>query len=191
MKNSILLILLVFTIPLFSQNPIVPPGVYLADPAAHVWPDGKLYIYGSLDESTEYYCSWRHHVLETRDLKSWIIHENCFASKGENDQVPYNNSLLFAPDCMYRDGNFFLYYCQPDRVSAEGVAVSDSPIGPFLNGKPIDTYGFNQIDPCVFIDDDEQAYYVWGQFTLKMARQKPNMTELDASTVRDSVLIAV
>lgn len=188
MKNSILLILIIFTNSLFSQNPIVPPGVYLADPAAHVWPDGKLYIYGSLDESTEYYCSWRHHVLETRDLKSWIIHENCFAAKGENDQVPYNNSLLFAPDCMYRDGKYFLYYCQPDRGSAEGVAVSDRPIGPFLNGKPIDTHGYNQIDPCVFTDDDGQTYYVWGQFTLKMARLKPNMTELDASTVRDSVL---
>ena len=30
-----------------SQNPIVPPGIYIADPSAHVWQDGKLYIYGS------------------------------------------------------------------------------------------------------------------------------------------------
>jgi arabinoxylan arabinofuranohydrolase len=29
-----------------SQNPIVPPGVYIADPSAHVWNDGKLYVYG-------------------------------------------------------------------------------------------------------------------------------------------------
>jgi hypothetical protein len=46
-----------------AQNPIIPAGVYIADPTARVWEDGKLYIYGSLDESTEYYCSWRHHVL--------------------------------------------------------------------------------------------------------------------------------
>ena len=32
-----------------AQNPIVPAGVYIADPTARVWEDGKLYIYGSLD----------------------------------------------------------------------------------------------------------------------------------------------
>jgi hypothetical protein len=25
-------------------NPIVPPGVYIADPSAHVWDDGRLYV---------------------------------------------------------------------------------------------------------------------------------------------------
>lgn len=29
-----------------TQNPIVPAGVYIADPSALVWADGKLYIYG-------------------------------------------------------------------------------------------------------------------------------------------------
>jgi len=38
---------------LFSQNPIVPPGIYIADPSAHVWKDGKIYVYGSRDESPE------------------------------------------------------------------------------------------------------------------------------------------
>ena len=80
-----------------AQNPIIPPGVYIADPSARVWEDGKLYVYGSLDESTKYYCSWRHHVLETDNLITWKIHENRFASKGKNDQVPYSNALLFAP----------------------------------------------------------------------------------------------
>jgi hypothetical protein len=28
-----------------AQNPIVPPGVYIADPSAHVWKDGKMYVY--------------------------------------------------------------------------------------------------------------------------------------------------
>lgn len=27
---------------LFTQNPIFPPGVYIADPSAHVWKDGKI-----------------------------------------------------------------------------------------------------------------------------------------------------
>ncbi len=39
----------------FAQNPISPLGVYIADPAAHVWKDGRLYVYGSLDITTDYF----------------------------------------------------------------------------------------------------------------------------------------
>jgi len=185
---SILRALLLLATATFAQNPIVPPGVYIADPAAHVWEDGRLYVYGSLDESTEYYCSWRHHVLATTDLQDWTIYENRFASKGPDDQVPETDALLFAPDCMFKNGTYYLYYCLPDNQFTEGVAASPNPAGPFTGGRHIKLYGYNQIDPCVFIDDDGQAYYIWGQFTAKMAKLKPNMMELDETTIRDSVL---
>ncbi len=171
-------------IPLINiaQNPIVPAGMYIADPSAHVWKDGKLYVYGSLDESTEYYCSWRHHVMSTTDMVHWEIEENVFASKGENDQVPYNDALLFAPDVMYKDGTYYMYYCQPNK-DAEGVATSKSPLGPFTDGKKMNVAGIEEIDPCVFMDDDGQAYYIWGQFEAKIAKLKPYMTEIDTTTL--------
>jgi len=171
----------------FSQNPIVPPGIYIADPSAHVWKDGKLYVYGSRDESPDYYCSWNHHVLSTSDLKNWTIHENSFASKGPGDQVPYSDDFLYAPDVQYRDGTYYLYYCLANNSHTEGVATSASPAGPFTYGRILRTGGINQIDPCVFIDDDGQAYYIWGQMTAKMARLKPNMLEIDSSTIRDNI----
>ena len=65
-----------------AQNPIVPPGVYLADPTARVWSDGRIYIYGSLDEDPDYYCSHRYHALSSPDLTNWTLHKNVFASKG-------------------------------------------------------------------------------------------------------------
>jgi arabinoxylan arabinofuranohydrolase len=168
------LLVLVFNIPSFPQNPISPPGVYIADPSAHVWADGKLYIYGSNDESDKYFCSWTHHVLSTSDLKTWELSRDVFSSKGEKDQVPYNDNILYAPDCQYKNGTYYLYYCQPGN-DAEGVATSKSPLGPFVNGKKINLKGINEIDPCVFIDDDGQGYYIWGQFSAKMAKLKPNM----------------
>lgn len=190
MKKLFLLLFLIntFSISITAQNPIVPPGVYIADPSAHVWDNGKLYIYGSLDESTDYYCSWRHHVLETTDLKNWKITENVFASKGENDQVPYSDALLFAPDVMYKNGTYYMYYCMPDRDAAEGVATSQSPTGPFTKGKKIDLKGIEEIDPCVFTDDDGQAYYIWGQFQAKIAKLKPNMVEIDTSSIVTGVV---
>ncbi|HDS07786.1 MAG TPA: carbohydrate-binding protein [Bacteroides sp.] len=182
------ILFLVHPLFLLAQNPIVPPGIYMADPTARVWDDGRLYIYGSVDESTDYYCSHRYHVLSTSDLVNWTLHENSFSSMGEDDRVPYSDELLYAPDCQVKGDTFYLYYCQPDRDHAEGVAVSTRPTGPFEKASIIDVSEHNQIDPCVFIDDDGQAYYMWGQFTAKMARLNPDMRTLDTTTIRDSVL---
>jgi arabinoxylan arabinofuranohydrolase len=187
-RNISLALFLVLFTGMFAQNPIVPPGIYIADPSAHVWNDGKLYVYGSRDESPDYYCSWTHHVLSTSDLKTWTLHENSFASKGPGDQVPYSDDFLYAPDVQYKDGVYYLYYTLANNTTTEGVATATSPTGPFTNGRILKTGGINQIDPCVFIDDDGKAYYIWGQFTAKMARLKPNMTEIDSSTIRDNIV---
>lgn len=171
-----------------AQNPIPSNGFYIADPTARVWDDGSLYIYGSLDESCDYYCSKKYHVLYTEDLKNWKVVENVFTSEGENDGVAYNDNLLFAPSSAFRDGHYYLYYCQPDRDNAEGVAISDSPTGPFQNAMPVNTGDFNEIDPDVFIDDDGTAYYCWGQFSLKLAKLNPDMISLDSTTIQGNIL---
>ncbi|MDH4196954.1 MAG: family 43 glycosylhydrolase, partial [Candidatus Aminicenantes bacterium] len=149
---------------------------------------GKIYVYGSRDESPKYYCSWDYAVLLSSDLRTWEVAKDAFASKGPRDQVPYSDELLYAPDCQYRNGLYYLYYCLDSDANIEGVATSESPTGPFTGGRVIDLKGWNQIDPAVFIDDDGQAYYIWGQFTAKMARLKPDMTEIDPATIRDNVL---
>jgi hypothetical protein len=173
---------------LSGQNPIVPPGVYIADPSAHAWKDGKLYVYGSRDESPKYFCSWRHDVLSTADLKTWTITPNAFASKGPGDEVSYSDAPLYAPDCQFWNGTYYLFFCIASGKNTEGVATSKSPVGPFTAGKPIDLKGINEIDPCVFIDDDGQAYYIWGQFQAKVAKMKPGLTEIDTATIHDNVV---
>jgi hypothetical protein len=167
-----------------AQNPISPPGVYIADPTARVDKDGKMYIYGSLDESPEYYCSQRYNVLSSPDLCAWQLYRNTFASAGEGDGVPYSDGYLYAPDMMYRNGVYYLYYCLSN--STEGVAVSKHPAGPFKNGQPIE--GANQIDPTIFVDDDGQAYYYWGQFSAKGAKMNPDMKTIDKSSIVDGLV---
>jgi len=167
-----------------AQNPISPPGVYIADPTARVDKDGKMYVYGSLDESTKYYCSNRYNVLSSPDLCHWQLFENTFASSGKDDQIPYADNSLYAPDMIYRNGVYYLYYCLSN--STEGVATSPSPTGPFKNGKPIE--GATGIDPTVFIDDDGQAYYYWGQFSAKGARMNPDMQSIDISSITNGLV---
>ena len=168
-KLQFLLLLALVPFQLLAQNPISPVGVYIADPTARVGKDGKLYIYGSLDESSKYYCSPDYHVLSSADLKEWTLHPYSF----------HNDETLYAPDMMEKDGTYYLYYDTPD--GSEYVAVSDSPIGPFHDGVKIE--GPRQIDPNIFIDDDGQAYYFWGQFSAKGAKMNPDLKTLDWSTV--------
>jgi len=173
---------------ILAQNPISPAGVYIADPSAHVWKDGKLYVYGSLDENPGYYCSHKYDVLSTSDMKTWVLDKNSFASKGIVDEVPYSDDILYAPDAQYKNNKYFLFYCLASSTDTEGVASSNSPKGPFKDGKILYTKGMNQIDPCVFMDTDGQAYYIWGQFSAKVAKLKPNMTEIDTTTIKDGVI---
>ena len=49
--SHLILFLILAVSQVAAQNPIVPPGLYMADPTARVWDDGKLYIYGSVDEA--------------------------------------------------------------------------------------------------------------------------------------------
>lgn len=171
-----------------AQNPICPIGTYIADPTARVWDDGKLYIYGSSDESTQYYCSYRHDVMYSSDMRQWGFEHEVFSSRGENDAIPESDALLFAPDIMYANGKYFLYFCSPNKQYSEGVAESTSPLGPFINAQKLNTAQYNQIDPTIFIDDDNQAYYYWGQATLKGAKMGDDMTTIDTASICNNLI---
>lgn len=75
---------------------------------------------------------------------------------------------------------------------SEGVAVSDSPSGPFTDATQLKTSKSGSpitgIDPTVFVDRDGQAYYYWGQFRASCTRLTPDMMTLDEDSVVDGVL---
>jgi beta-xylosidase len=91
-----------------AQNPISHEGTFFADPSARQWKDGKVYLYGSRDESASYWCSYSYDILSSADLKSWTVHKNVFSSKGENDEIAGTDALLFAPDISTSLSCFFL-----------------------------------------------------------------------------------
>jgi arabinoxylan arabinofuranohydrolase len=170
-----------------AQNPILPPGMFMADPSAHVWEDDTLYVYGSVDEDRNYWCSTNYYVTYTTDMISWSRPEIVFSSNGEFDGIPYSDASMGAPDVQFREGKYYIYYCQDGR-DAEGVAVSYSPIGPFLTGQRMDLANYREIDPAVFEDDDGEVYYLWGQFNGKIAKMNDTMTGIDQSTIIDDIV---
>lgn len=161
-----------------AQNPICPPGLNICDPTARVWKDGKLYVYGTRDENFKSWGSYDIWVLSTSDLVNWEY--------TPDTMVPFNDNKLWAPDVAFKNGTYFMYFIQPNLN--QYVATSDSPKGPFTNPKEIYLKNMNQIDPAVFLDDDGQAYYIWGQFQAKIAKLKPNMIEMDTTTIVDNLV---
>ena len=100
--------------------------------------------------------------------------------KAEDEEKP---PLLFAPDCVEKDGKYYLYFCMPD--DSEGVAVSDRPEGPFVDPVQLPCGG---IDPSVFIDDDGQAYFYWGQLFSHGVKLNPDMTSFDRKQIVDNLV---
>ena len=167
-----------------SPNPFIR-HMYTADPSAHVWEDGRLYVYASHDIAPPRGCDLmdRYHVFSTDDMIHWTDHGEILSS----DQVPWGRKeggFMWAPDCAYRNGTYYFYFPHPSETDWNdswkiGVATSNKPAEGFKVQGYIE--GMDpMIDPCVFEDDDGQAYiYNGGGGTCKGGKLKDNMIELD------------
>lgn len=152
-----------------SQNPLnVGSDIRTADPSGHVWEDGRMYLYTSHDEECQpdfFMKNW--HTFSSSDLVTWVDHGPSLSVA----DLTWADNYAWAPDAAYRDGKYYLIFPAgtgvKDRVNPEnstkwmglGVAVSDSPTGPFKDaiGKPLWRKPYAN-DPSLFIDDDGKAF---------------------------------
>lgn len=170
---------------LYAPNPLLGSRAFVPDVEAHVWEDGRIYLYGSYDiQGYSGYCSDCYHVYSSDNMRDWVDHGVAFSLR--DTAWAKDCGALYAPDCAYRNGKYYLYYCVPDGRC--GVAISDKPYGPFQDVGAIEhVLG---IDPAVFIDDDGTAYLYWGQFdNVRVARLRENMFEIDPGTVRQPLSV--
>ncbi|RYX82016.1 glycosyl hydrolase family 43 [bacterium] len=167
-----------------AQNPIIT-SMYTADPSAHVWKDGRLYIYASHDISPSRGCDLmdQYHVFSTDDMVNWKDHGEILRASQVTWGRP-EGGFMWAPDCVYKNGTYYFYFPHPSDSKWNdswkiGIATSKNPASDFkVQGyiKGIES----MIDPCVFIDDDGKAYFYYGGGgTCKGGRLKDNMMEID------------
>ncbi len=142
--------------------------IYTADPSAHVF-NGRIYIYPShdidagdaFDDLGSHFAMEDYHVLsmESPEDKTAIDHGTALHVK----EIPWADKQLWAPDAAEKDGKYYLFFPAKgyDGIFRIGVAVSDSPTGPFIpQAEPIKN-SFS-IDPAVFKDDDGCYYMYFG-----------------------------
>lgn len=204
MKNKLSLAILFLGLLVFSklqaQNPIFT-NIFTADPAPLVH-KGRLYVYTGHDTASVTAPNYKMpdwHIYSTTDMKKWKHH----GMKLSTLTFSWATGDAYAAQCVERYGKFYWFvstFHKKTEVSqggaAIGVAVADSPIGPFKDaiGKALITnemtkdkpHAWDDIDPTVLIDDDGQAYLYWGNGSMKWAKLKPNMIELDGPITVDT-----
>ena len=127
---------------------------------------GAFYAYSSDDPNLK---KWKRHgpVLKLSDVR--------WAGKGGRP---------WAPGVIERDGKWYFYYSIGPKPSSIGVAVGDSPAGPFRDsGRPLlqdkGKRGFEAIDPMVFADPKSGKYYLYAGgsagSTLRVFEMNPDM----------------
>lgn len=162
--------------------PAVLPGAN-ADPHLAVFGD-TFHLYPTSDGS-EGWRSTSFRAWSSRDLVQW--HDDGVILDLPRD-LRWAKLHAWAPAIAAANGRFYFYFSAAQNI---GVAVADSPRGPFRDplGKPLvakDAFPRMQaIDPMVFVDDDGAAYLYWGQGRCMAVRLNEDMTSFDPSAVRD------
>ncbi len=173
-----------------ADNPIVQTN-YTADPAPMVY-EGRLYLYTSHDEDVtvkDFFTmnDWR--LYSTVDMVNWTDH----GSPAGYKTFSWGTGDAWAPHGVARNGKFYLYVPLNNSTGSKiGVAVADSPSGPFKDplGKALIATGSGNIDPTVFIDDDGQAYLYWGNPDLWYVKLNSDMVSYQGSPTKVNLTTA-
>ena len=181
-----------------AQNPFVQTW-FTSDPAPMVH-DGRMYVYTGHDEDgADFFWMQEWRVYSTVDMVNWTDHGSPLAL----ESFSWADDRAWAAQTVERDGKFYWYICAHSKISngmAIGVAVSDSPTGPFKDaiGKPLFENGsWDHIDPTVLIDSltpnpsprergtlgegskKVQAWIMWGNPQVYYAKLNDDMISID------------
>jgi arabinoxylan arabinofuranohydrolase len=187
-------LMLLASLPSLRADYPIASHRYLADPSVLVTKE-RVYAYCSNDDLSKVEGSYNIPnvvCISSSDMKNWTDHGVVFEATRDTSWA----KKTWAPAAAERDGKVFLYF--GNGGSTIGVAVGDTPTGPFLDvlkGPLIthDTPGVKPaekmwlFDPAVFIDDDGQAYIYFGgngDDNARVAKLKRDMVSLDGDVMR-------
>ncbi|KAF7196732.1 Xylosidase/arabinosidase [Pseudocercospora fuligena] len=169
------------------------PGLY-ADPNMAIF-NCEYYIY----PTTDGFAGWggqQFFVWKSSNLVDWQRSETPILTlNGTAGNVPWATGNAWAPTIIERDGKHYFYFSGQnptyDRKTI-GVAIADSPDGPFtaqpeamiLNNEAV-TSG-QAIDSATFLDPKTGKYYLyWGNGNAVMAELADDMISLKEDTLQN------
>ncbi|MCX5257258.1 family 43 glycosylhydrolase [Streptomyces canus] len=165
---------------LVMRSPVLP-GLN-ADPNIVRFGD-TFYIYPTTD-GFEGWSGTQFKAYSSTDLVHWKDH-GVILDLGPD--ISWADSRAWAPTIAEKDGKYYFYFCADANI---GVAVSDSPTGPFKDalGRPLlkaGQFSGQMIDPAVFTDEDGRSYLYWGNGHAYVAPLNDDMTSVDLTKMKD------
>jgi beta-xylosidase len=167
MKKIVFILLVIMTLSCTSQkektyrNPVV--DVSLPDPSVIRADDGYFYLYAT--EDIKYTP-----IFRSKNLVDWVQVGTCF-TKETRPAWGVEEAGIWAPDINYINGKYVLYYTHAAPychiTGGLGVAVADSPAGPFTDIGPLihaDSIGVKNSIDQFYIEDGGKKYLIWGSF---------------------------
>lgn len=165
-----------WTIEARLMNSPILPGLY-ADPHISEF-DGRYYIY----PTTDGFPGWsgtQFKAFSSDDLIHWTDHGVILDVPAD---TTWATGRAWAPAAAEKNGKYYFYFTADTNI---GVAVADSPVGPFKDsGKPLvasGSYSGQMIDPMVFNDDDGQSYLYFGNGRGYVAKLNEDMISLNGT----------
>ena len=138
---------------------------------------------GHDEDNADFFWMYEWRCYSTADMVNWTDHGGLMSL----DTFSWADDRAWAAQTIKRNGKYYWYICAHSKITngmAIGVAVADSPTGPFKDalGKPLfDNGSWDNIDPTVMIDDDGQAYLFWGNNGCWYAKLNEDMVSIDTS----------
>ena len=173
-------------------NPIIP-GFHADPEIMYSEKTNKFYIYATTD-GVPGWGGYKFNCFSSDDLVNWKDEGTILDAK--SDQVKWANGNAWAPcieEKKMKDGSYkyyFYYSANAGKRKEIGVAVADSPTGPFVDfGKPIISdspvgHG-QQIDVDVFTDPKSgKSYIYWGNGYMAGAELNDDMTSVKEGTIK-------
>jgi len=182
----------VWTLKAVEMKSPVLPGKY-ADPNIAVFGD-TYYIYATTDGVN----GWggnTFYVWKSKNLVDWTRSAEPFLTlDGADGNVPWATGNAWAPTIIEKGGKYYFYFSghnpRDDRKEI-GVAVADSPEGPFTaEAQPMITNGESvnsgqAIDPAAFQDPQTGKYYLfWGNGRPVYGELSDDMKSIVAGTIK-------
>ena len=173
----------------YRGNPLIRDR-HTADPAPLVVGD-TLYLYVGHDEARgeEMFNITEWLAYSTKDMRTWTDHGPIM----KPTDFSWVQKHAFASQVHEKDGRYWFYTAvEHDPATSQGkaigVAVADSPLGPFRDAKGSalvrneDTKGPHQwddIDPTVWTEPDGTSWLIWGNANCYMAKLADDMVSFD------------
>ena len=173
---------------------------YGGDPSTLVV-DDTLYLYVGHDSAAypnESYDIPEYLCYSTKDLKEWTYHGSVLSMKDvswADKKSAWAGQVARHYDESSGKDMYYFYFCSWDNTDngkqSIGVAVSDSPTGPFEDiGEALvkgsfttdETSTWNDIDPTIWIEDgedgEEHRYLAWGNSKLYICELNEDMVSV-------------